>query len=129
VFIDEILVQSRLFEIWLWWLVAINSISVVFVLVSREARWVLVLWLVHIWSLVLIKPLLNEIGYSRFVGLSQIVIWTPLLIYLSMRLRQLDWSAVSSKYIAILFLSNLIALTLDYRAFILWLLGERAAQL
>ena len=128
-FIDEILTQSQLFEIWFGWLVIINSLSAAFIFVSREARWVLALWLVHIWSLVFYEFFLDKIGYSRFVGLSQMVLWTPLFIYLAWRLRQLDWALVSSKYIAVLTLSNLIALILDYRAFILWLIGERAAQL
>ncbi len=128
-FVDEILVQSELFQIWFWWLVFINSLSLPFILTQREARWIIITWLVHIWSLVFYDFFIQQISYTRFVGLSQIVLWTPLLIYLAFRLRYTVWSILFGKYLALLILSNTIALMLDYRAFILWLLGERSAVL
>lgn len=128
-FIDEILVQSQIFQLWFWWLVLINSFAVLFMITNSEARWVMLTWLIHIWSLVLYESFIQQMGYTRFVGLSQIVLWTPLLLYLGLRARFVVWSSVYGKYLALLILSNGIALMLDYRAFILWLLGERAAEL
>ncbi len=128
-FIDEILIQSQLFQVWFWWLVLINSTAVLFVFTENEARWVLLTWLIHIWSLIFYESFLDEISYARFVGLSQIVLWTPLLIYIALRTRLINWQRFYGRYLMLLSLSNFLALLLNYRAFILWLLGERAAQL
>ena len=125
-FIDQILVQSPIFVAWFWWLVFINSLSMGFVIWSREARWVLAVWLINIWSLELFY---NLIGYSRLLNLTHIVLWTPLLAYLALRARHIAWDSLTGRYIGLLMLSNAIALSLDYRALILWLLGERSAQL
>ncbi len=126
-FIDQILLENPLFVTWFWWLVFINSLSMVFVIWSREARWVLAVWLVNIWSLELLYGTI--IGYSRLLNITHIVLWTPLLAYLALRARHIMWRSITGRYIGLLMLSNTIALALDYRAFILWLLGERAAQL
>lgn len=128
-FVDEVLIQSNLFGFWFGWLVFINSASMFFIATHNEARWILVTWLVYVGSLVFYDNFLDQISYTRFAGLSQIVLWTPLLFYLILRIKNISLSSISGKYIATLFLSNFIALMLDYRAFILWLLGERAAQL
>jgi hypothetical protein len=128
-FVDEILVQSQLFQLWFWWLVLINSFAIIFAFTENEARWIMLTWLVHIWSLVLYESFIEQMGYTRFVGLSQIVLWTPMMIYLALRIRLIAWGSVYGRYLALLMLSNGIALMLDYRAFILWLLGERAAEL
>ena len=125
-FIDQILVQSPIFVAWFWWLVFINSLSMGFVIWSREARWILAVWLINIWSLELFY---NLIGYSRLLNLTHIVLWTPLLAYLVLRARHIAWDSLTGRYIGLLMLSNAIALSLDYRALILWLLGERSAQL
>ena len=125
-FIDQILVQSPIFVAWFWWLVFINSLSMGFVIWSREARWILAVWLINIWSLELFY---NLIGYSRLLNLTHIVLWTPLLAYLALRARHIAWDSLTGRYIGLLMLSNAIALSLDYRALILWLLGERSAQL
>ena len=125
-FIDQILAQSPLFVVWFWWLVFINSLSMCFVIWSREARWILAVWLINIWSLELFY---NLIGYSRLLNLTHIVLWTPLLAYLALRARHIAWDRLTGRYIGLLMLSNAIALALDYRALILWLLGERSAQL
>ena len=125
-FIDQILAQSPIFVAWFWWLVFINSLSMGFVIWSREARWVLAVWLINIWSLELFY---NLIGYSRLLNLTHIVLWTPLLAYLALRARHIAWDSLTGRYIGLLMLSNAIALSLDYRALILWLLGERSAQL
>ena len=125
-FIDQILAQSPIFVAWFWWLVFINSLSMCFVIWSREARWILAVWLINIWSLELFY---NLIGYSRLLNLTHIVLWTPLLAYLALRARHIAWDRLTGRYIGLLMLSNAIALALDYRALILWLLGERSAQL
>ncbi len=134
-FIDQILAQNPIFVAWFWWLVFINSLSMGFVIWSREARWILAVWLINIWGLELfyniwgLRLLDGVIGYSRLLNLTHIALWTPLLAYLILRAPHIAWRSVTGRYIGLLMFSNAIALILDYRAFILWLLGERAAQL
>ena len=65
-----------------WWtrvIDASNWLLVLFAFYDRRARWALLAWVVNI---VLILSLYNMFGYVRVLGLSHIIAWTPLLIYL-----------------------------------------------
>ena len=128
-FMEQLLTQSELSAWWFWWLMFINAFSVCFLLISPEARWICAIWVVHIWSLFFYDFFFEAISYWRFISLSQIALWTPLLIYLSIRLPKIPFHLTSGKYIVLAMLSNLIALFLNYRSFALWLAGEWSAQL
>ncbi len=65
-------------QLWVAWLAAVNCASVLF-LRQREARWVLAAWLANI---VLMNVLFARYGFSRLLGISHVLFWTPLLAYL-----------------------------------------------
>lgn len=70
-----------------WWTRVIDSsnwLLLPFAFFDRRARWAFVAWLINI---VIILALYNLFGYTRILGLSHIIAWTPLLIYL-LRQRQ-----------------------------------------
>lgn len=73
---------------WIYWwtrvIDASNWLLIPFALVDQRARWALVAWLLNI---VIILTLYNLFGYTRILGLSHIIAWTTLLIYL-LRLRR-----------------------------------------
>lgn len=100
-------------QIWVGWLIVVNSAAVLF-LSRRPARWVLAAWLVNIG---LMTALAQANGFNKLLGLSHVVVWTPLLIYLYRRRRREVLSSGSSSYerwIRVLFATNLLSLIIDY---------------
>ncbi len=122
--IDNILLQPFHLQLWMYWMAFINFASVFFIFTSREARWILAFWFANLF---LMELLYGVFGYTRILGVSHIILWTPLIIYLAGRVRQLDYSKLSSSYVIVLLVTNSISLILDYRDLFLWLGGERGA--
>ena len=96
--------------IWVLWLMVVNS-AAVFFLQRVEARVILGVWLVNA---VLMTGLAELNGYNRLLGLSHVVTWTPLLIYLWGRRGQIGGSSLVERWIRVLFVTNLISLVIDY---------------
>ncbi len=120
--LPEILAQPAWLQLWILWLVVVNTASLFF-LRRHEARWVLAAWLANA---VLITALFEWGGYTRFLGLSHVICWTPLLIYLWRRRSAWSGHGRFSIWIRALFLTNLISLAIDYLDVARYLLGDRA---
>jgi len=120
-FNQHLLAQSPLVVGWVAWLVIMNLGAVVFAWRHVEARWVLAAMLVNM-------PFMNMLfyffGYTRILGLSHIIFWTPLLVYLWRRRKDLEPKTPFGIYIRVLFLSNLVSLAIDYTDVIRYLLGD-----
>lgn len=73
---------------WIYWWTRIIDISnwllVLFAFFDRRVRWALLAWVVN---MALMVSLYNIYGYVRILGLSHIIAWTPLLIYLLIKRR------------------------------------------
>ncbi len=121
--------MSRIFEepawlvAWVTVLMVMNTLSVTF-LARVEARWTLAAWLVNI---PIMGFLFDTYGYQRILGLSHILVWTPLLIYLWLRRSLWNLSRLSGKWIAGLFAVDLTSLVIDYIDLGRYLMGERLA--
>jgi hypothetical protein len=105
-----ILAEPTYLLIWLFWLIAVNS-AALFFLQRIEARWILATWLINA---VLMTALAELNGYNRFLGLSHVVAWTPLLVYLWRRRGEFEGSSLVERWIRVLFVTNLISLVIDY---------------
>lgn len=99
-------------QIWVLWLILINSAAILF-LRRGAARWVLAAWVAN----VLLMTALAEVnGYNRFLGVSHLVTWTPLLVLLFRRYRDANEFAGADafdRWIRILFVTNLASLLVD----------------
>lgn len=65
-----------------WWtrvIDASNWLLIPFAFYDHRARWALLAWVINI---IIILSLYNIFGYTRILGLSHILAWTPLLVYL-----------------------------------------------
>ncbi len=65
-----------------WWTRVIdysNWLLIPFAVFDSRARWALLAWFLNI---IMRLGLYNLFGYNRILGLSHILAWTPLLIYL-----------------------------------------------
>lgn len=119
----ELMLQEPLWlQGWLLWLVTVNLLSLVF-LRHHEARWVLVAW---IGNLILMSALFEFNGYNRLLGLSHVLWWTPLLVYLWRRRRAIRVDGSFGTWLKVLFVTNGISLLIDYVDVARYLLGDRA---
>lgn len=95
---------------WVGWMMIMNSACLIF-LKNREARWVLAAWIANI---IFMTILAEQIGYVRLLGLSHVIFWTPLMVYLLLRRSTFDLSALYGRWLAILIATNCISLIIDY---------------
>lgn len=108
---------------WVVVLMLMNTVSVLF-FKRIEALWVLATWIANG---IFMSFLLAQFGYTRILGLSHVVFWTPLLIYLWRR--RVSWAVsatLSGKWLLGLFAVNLASLIVDYLDVIRYLMGDTA---
>jgi hypothetical protein len=102
-------------------MILINTASLIF-LRRMEARWVLGAWLCNF---VFMSVLYELNGYNRLLGLSHVIWWTPLLVYLFRRRARLSPDPPFRLWIQVLFLTNAISLVVDYIDVIRYAFGDR----
>ncbi|RME43076.1 MAG: hypothetical protein D6795_20015 [Deltaproteobacteria bacterium] len=107
--------------LWLFWLAAVNTLSLVF-LRHREGRWVLAAW---VGNILFMSCLYSIVGYTRLLGLSHVLFWTPLVVFLARRLTHLDPGSRFGRWIVVLLSTNTISLLIDYIDVVRYLLGDR----
>lgn len=75
-------------------------------------------------SIVLIEVLFRQFGYSRILGLSHILMWTPLAIYIWKRLPRYPRSTPFGIYLRVLLATICASLVFDYVDFVRYLSGD-----
>lgn len=110
---------------WVYWWTRIIDVSnwllLFFAFFDRRASWAVFAWAVNI---ILILSLYNLFGYVRILGLSHIVVWTPLLIYL---LRNRDPFLIENwagRYLYWFMLVISVSLVFDYIDLIRYFMGS-----
>jgi hypothetical protein len=116
-----ILSEPLYLQLWIFWLIVINT-ACIFFLRQAEARWVLAAWIVNI---VLMTVLFELNGYNRLLGLAHVIAWTPLLVYLHRRRERLSGDQLFDGWIRTLFVTDLLALIIDYVDVVRYFLGDR----
>jgi hypothetical protein len=97
-----------------WWTRVIDSsnwLLIPFAFFDARARWAFVAWLCNI---VMILTLYNLFGYSRILGLSHIIAWTPLLIYLLRHRKPFVEENWAGRYLYWFMAVVVISLAFDY---------------
>lgn len=120
--ISHILEEPAWLQIWVFWMMAVNTASLVFVR-HTEARWVLAAWAGNAATMSLLFELA---GYTRLLGLSHVLWWTPLLVYLYRRDLRARRPEPYGTWLRALFLTNLASLVIDYADVARYLLGDRS---
>jgi hypothetical protein len=119
--------QPQWVQIWVNLMAAILVGSFITLLFSRATRRdALVILLVNIPTVLLLQWMYAQLGYVRLLGLPHIIFWTPLAVYLVLRLRDPAIVAPFRQVIWLLLAMMLISLTFDYTDVARYLLGERA---
>ncbi len=117
---QHILQQPLWLQLWIGWLVVINFVGLIYWR-RTEARWIVGTMLINV---VLMNLLFFEFGYTRILGLSHVICWTPLLVYLWSRRSEIDPATHYGKYLGLLFATNLLSLLVDYVDVVRYLLGD-----
>jgi hypothetical protein len=119
---EHVLAQPLWLKVWIGWMIVVNTAS--FAVLSRTAgRATALAWLGNLATMTVLFAML---GYVRLLGLSHVLWWTPLLVFLW---RQRPWPATGTfgLWIRILFVTNLVSLVVDYLDVARYLLEGRGA--
>lgn len=120
---EHVLAQETWLVIWVFWLIILNTASILFVWRHVEARWVLLAFLVN-------GPIMNYLfgtyGFVRLLGLSHVIVWTPLLVYLWMRRERFDRRTFFGGWVLVLMITDGISLVVDYIDVVRYALGDGA---
>ena len=122
---DNLLI--RIFEqplgwrLWIIWLMIINSASFLY-LGRSEGKIIAAVWVCNAATMMGMYWLF---GYVRLLGLSHVIWWTPLLIWLFPKVKNSLFSGHFAVWLKLLIASNFASLLIDYMDVARWALGER----
>ncbi len=117
-----IMMQPLWLQAWVGWMVLVNFAGAVIFIRRPEAKWVLG---AIIAAALFMGWLYGQYGFQRILGLAHVAFWTPLMIYLWSRRTQWNLSALSGKWLAAVFVTDVTSLVIDYADVVRYLAGER----
>ncbi len=113
---------------WIYWWTRVidtsNWLLVPFAFFDRRAHWALTAWLANI---IIILTLFGTFGYVRLLGLSHILVWTPLLVYLLKKRQPFKDENPAGKYLYLFMAVIIISLVFDYVDLVRYFMGDTAA--
>lgn len=113
---------------WIYWwtrvIDASNWALVPFAFLDRRAHWALTAWLANI---IIILTLFGTFGYVRLLGLSHILVWTPLLYFLMRERRPFRDETWAGRYLYWFMAVISISLVFDYIDLARYLIGDTVA--
>lgn len=107
-------------QIWVYWMMLINTASILFVR-HVEARIVLAVWIAAAITMTLMAEMW---GYVRLLGLGHLIWWTPLVVYLIPKVRKMDTS-IFRVYLIVLLATICASLVIDAADVLRYGAGER----
>ncbi|MBV1885595.1 MAG: hypothetical protein KUG61_00835 [Parvibaculaceae bacterium] len=119
---SQIMDQPPAIVYWVFWLMAINTASILFIIHRVEARWTLAAWLLN--GMLIMPYLYDQFGFVRLLGLAHIVVWTPLLLYLYRRRETFKLPSLTGIYFWLLMATNAVSLGFDYVDLARYFLGD-----
>lgn len=108
-------------RLWVFWLMAINSVCFLF-LRQAVARVIAVAWMGNVITMMSMYWIL---GYVRLLGLSHVLWWTPLFLWLIPKIRREPPGGNLGLWLKLLVISDLASLAIDYIDVIRYALGDR----
>ncbi len=108
---------------WVGWMMLLNTAALLF-LRTTEGRVVLACWIANI---ITMSVLYELFGYVRLLGLSHVIWWTPLVIYLFARRNRFGGGALRV-WLWVLLLTNTTSLVIDYIDVFRYFMGDGALE-
>lgn len=113
----------RHLQIWLAWLLLIDFVLLLPFLSQHEAR-VALYW--QIGNVIFGGTLWSKLGLVRLLGLSHVLFWTPMTVYLFGQWQQVPLETAYGLWLRALVITNFISLVIDYIDVVRYLKGDRA---
>ena len=124
---DAIATQPPLLRLWVLWLTIALVVAPLILLAYRQSRRDGAVTLAaSLGTVVFMQWLYSEVGFVRLLGLPHVLIWTPLAIYLGLRLRARSLTGVPRIAAGLFLATILVSLVFDYIDVARWLAGDRA---
>ena len=115
---------------WLYWMSFALVVPILIMLVYRETRRDAVIATVAnilmLWGMSTIYDLM---GFVRLMGIVHVITWTPLFIYLFLRLKNGDIPMLGRVSMIILMATIGVSLIFDYTDTIRYILGDRESMI
>jgi len=108
-------------RLWVFWLMLVNT-ACVFFLTHRTSRIVGLTWIGNVFTMMIMYW---SFGFVRLLGLSHVIWWTPLLVWLVPRVLKERPGGRYGVWLRLLIVSDLTSLVIDYIDVARYLLGER----
>lgn len=122
-FMGKIFSEPLWLQAWVSWMMLINTAALLF-LKHSQAKVVLVAW---VGNIITMTVLFEMYGYVRLLGLSHVIWWTPLVIYLFSYRRNFPTGAVAT-WLWILMCTNMASLLVDYMDVARYFMGDGALE-
>ncbi len=107
--------------IWNIVIVAVNSASLLF-LQHLPGRLVIFVWLGGTYFM---ANLAQVNGFNRLLGVTHLIFWPPVLIYIYRVLPTVDMTSLYGQWLVALFMVNIVSLVIDLTDVVRYLLGDR----
>ena len=119
----KIMAEPLWLQAWVYWMMIINT-AAFFFLKTTEGKAVVIAW---VGNVITMSILYEMVGYVRLLGLSHVIWWTPLVIFLFMRRDRFPQGAVAT-WLWILLLTNSASLVIDYIDVARYFMGDGALE-
>lgn len=128
-FDESIATQPQWIQYWLLWMGGVILVSLVVFLFSKPTRLdALVILLTTLGVYASMMWLFQQVGYVRLLGIVHVIFWTPLAIYLWLRLKNGRLSFPFRHVMGVLFLTTIVSLAFDYTDVVRYWLGDTASM-
>ena len=114
--------EAAWIQAWVGWMILINTASLLY-LKHQVGKVTLIAWIAN---LIFMNLLCYFNGYNRLLGLSHVLLWTPLVLYLLRQRPTLQPRTALRSWVHILLLTNIASLILDYIDVAKYILGDRS---
>lgn len=119
----KIMSEPLWLQAWVYWMMVLNSAALLF-LRYPQGKAVLAAW---VGNIITMSILFEMVGYVRLLGLSHVIWWTPLVIYL-FRSRASFPAGLAATWLWVLLITNSASLVVDYIDVLRYLMGDGALE-
>ncbi|SLN66960.1 hypothetical protein ROJ8625_03414 [Roseivivax jejudonensis] len=127
-FADAVATLPDAVRLWVLWLTIMMVAAPLVLLIFGESRRAgAVILVANVAVAVAMHLLYARVGMVRLLGLPHLLIWGPLLVWLSGELRAVSWRIVPRVVAMIFALSIAVSLIFDAIDVVRWIYGDRGA--
>ena len=119
---EHMLAQPLWLVIWIIIMIGLQIAAIPFAIKDWRSR---IMVLAMILNMIFMSALFQKFGYTRILGLSHIIIWTPLLAYLWKSRHSHPERIWTGRFVKFVMVVIFISLLFDYLDVIRYVLGDR----